>query len=131
MNQEVILIAEDNEVLRTALEEMLALEGFVVLTAGNGIQALEHMNVISPDLIVSDIAMPEMDGYTFFQTVRSRPEWLSIPFIFLTARGTKDDILVGKDLGAEDYLVKPLNTERFLAKVKQILRTDEQAEDQT
>lgn len=126
MNQEVILIAEDNEVLRNALEEMLSLEGFVVLAAANGAEALQHMDVLSPDLIVSDIAMPEMDGYSFFQTVRARPEWLSIPFIFLTARGTKDDILVGKDLGAEDYLVKPLNRAELLTAVRSRLERSHQ-----
>ncbi|MBN1667232.1 MAG: response regulator [Anaerolineales bacterium] len=126
MNQEVILIAEDNDVLRNALEEMLSLEGFVVLTAANGTEALTHMEVLSPDLIVSDIAMPEMDGYSFFQAVRARQEWLSIPFIFLTARGTKDDILVGKDLGAEDYLVKPLNRAELLTAVRSRLERSHQ-----
>jgi putative nucleotidyltransferase with HDIG domain len=118
LKQEIILIAEDNSVLRLALEEMLSLEGFVVMTAGNGIEALSHMEELTPDLIISDIAMPEMDGYAFFDRIRSDPDWLSIPFIFLTARGTKDDILTGKNLGAEDYLVKPLNRVELLAAVR-------------
>ena len=118
MKQEIILIAEDNSVLRLALEEMLSLEGFVVMTAGNGIEALSHMEELIPDLIISDIAMPEMDGYAFFDRIRSDPDWLTIPFIFLTARGTKDDILTGKNLGAEDYLVKPLNRMELLAAVR-------------
>jgi putative nucleotidyltransferase with HDIG domain len=118
VKQEIILIAEDNSVLRLALEEMLSLEGFVVMAAQNGVEALSHMEMLTPDLIISDIAMPEMDGYALFERVRSHPDWLSIPFIFLTARGTKDDILTGKDLGAEDYLVKPLNRIELLTAVR-------------
>jgi putative two-component system response regulator len=72
----------------------------------------------SPDLILSDIAMPEMDGYAFFRAVRSRPEWVAIPFIFLTARGEKEDVRAGKDMGAEDYLIKPLSHEELLATIR-------------
>jgi putative two-component system response regulator len=126
MKQEIILIAEDNNVLRLALEEMLSLEGYVVLAAANGVEALSHMNMLTPDMIISDIAMPEMDGYTFFDSVRANPDWLSIPFIFLTARGTKDDILAGKDLGAEDYLVKPLNRVELLTAVRSRLDRSQQ-----
>ena len=124
--QEVILIAEDNEVLRKALTDMLSMESFVVLTAAHGREALEKMEAITPDLIVSDIAMPELDGYGFFRAVREHAEWVSIPFIFLTARGTKDDILIGKDLGAEDYLVKPLNRAELLTAVRSRLERSQQ-----
>jgi putative two-component system response regulator len=126
MKQEIILIAEDNSVLRLALEEMLSLEGYVVLAAANGVEALCHMEMLTPDIIISDIAMPEMDGYDFFDNVRANPDWLSIPFIFLTARGTKDDILTGKDLGAEDYLVKPLNRLELLTAVRSRLDRSQQ-----
>jgi len=126
VKQEIILIAEDNNVLRLALEEMLSIEGFVVLAASNGVDALSHMEVLTPDLIISDIAMPEMDGYSFFERVRANSDWVSIPFIFLTARGTKDDILTGKDLGAEDYLVKPLNRVELLTAVRSRLERSQQ-----
>ncbi len=126
MKQEVILIAEDNHVLRLALEEMLSIEGFVVLAANNGVEALSHMEILTPDLIISDIAMPEMDGFSLFENVRANPDWVSIPFIFLTARGTKDDILTGKDLGAEDYLVKPLNRVELLTAVRSRLDRSQQ-----
>jgi putative two-component system response regulator len=126
VKQEIILIAEDNGVLRLALEEMLSIEGFVVLAAANGVEALSHMEVLTPSLIISDIAMPEMDGYAFFEHVRANPDWISIPFIFLTARGTKDDILTGKDLGAEDYLVKPLNRVELLTAVRARLERSRQ-----
>ena len=118
IRQEIILIAEDNHVLRLALDEMLSLEGFDVMTASNGIEALSHMEMQAPDLILSDISMPKMDGYAFFDRVRSDPDWLSIPFIFLTAHGTHDDILTGKNLGAEDYLVKPLDRIELITAVR-------------
>lgn len=126
MKQEIILIAEDNSILRQALEEMLSLEGYVVLAAENGKEALSQMQMLTPDLIISDIAMPEMDGITFFEQIRSNAGWLSIPFIFLTARGTKNDILTGKDLGAEDYLVKPLNRIELLTAVRSRLDRSQQ-----
>lgn len=117
MTQETILIVEDNPILREGLQEMLELEGFNVLTASNGREALAEMSVNSPALILSDIAMPEMDGYAFFRAVRERPEWITIPFVFLTARGEKEDVLIGKDMGAEDYLVKPVTREDLITVV--------------
>src|SRR3990172_2324487 len=113
MNQETLLIVEDNHVLRAGLQEMLGLEGYTVLTAANGREALDKMGTVTPDLILSDIAMPEMDGYTFFRALRGRPEWMAIPFLFLTARGEKEDVLAGKDLGADDHLIKPLTRDEL------------------
>jgi putative two-component system response regulator len=80
----------------------------MVLTAAHGYEALQQMQSVAPDLILSDISMPEMDGYTLFEQVRGHPAWVSIPFIFLTARRGREDIFAGKKLGAEDYLVKPV-----------------------
>ncbi len=118
MDKETLLIVEDNQILRNGLKEMLSFEGFQVLTAGNGQEGLEQMGSVCPDLILSDIAMPVMDGYEFFKRVRSRPEWVIIPFIFLTARGEREDIMLGRDLGVEDYLVKPLTREELLTAVR-------------
>jgi putative two-component system response regulator len=126
LNQDAILIVDDNQALREALQEMLNLAGFVVLSATNGQEALEHMNYVTPNLIISDITMPEMDGYDFFDAVRARSEWLSIPFIFLTARGGKKDILNGKGLGAEDYLVKPIHRDELLTAVRSRLNRSNQ-----
>jgi putative two-component system response regulator len=108
MAGETILIVEDNDVLREGLEAILVTEGYSVLTAGNGMGGLERMKSLPPDLILADISMPEMNGYDFFEAVRAQPEWVSIPFIFLTARRGREDIYAGKKLGAEDYLVKPV-----------------------
>ena len=87
MNRETLLVVEDNHALREGLREMLGMEGFTVLTASNGREALDSMMALTPDLILSDIAMPEMDGLAILQEVRNRPEWVTIPFVFLTARG--------------------------------------------
>ena len=68
--------------------------------------------------ILSDIAMPVMDGFSFFQNVRSHTDWLTIPFVFLTARNDREHILTGKNLGAEDYLVKPLTRDELVTAVR-------------
>jgi putative two-component system response regulator len=108
MEMETILVVEDNYLLQIGLKETLEESGFRVLVAENGKRALRIMESSTPDLILSDIAMPEMDGFAFFKAVRAQAEWLAIPFIFLTARGERQDILAGKGMGAEDYLVKPV-----------------------
>jgi putative two-component system response regulator len=126
MDKETLLIVEDNHILRNGLKEMLSMEGFNVLTAGNGQEGLEQMVMTSPDLILSDIAMPIMDGYDFLKEVRARPEWVTIPFLFLTARGEREDITAGRDLGVEDYLVKPLTRDELLTAVRSRLARSRQ-----
>jgi putative two-component system response regulator len=128
MANETLLVVDDNEALREGLSEMLSFEGFTVITSENGIEALEKMQVVSPDLIISDITMPQMDGFSFFNAVRSRPEWVTIPFIFLTARAEREDVLAGKNMGAEDYLVKPLSREELVTAVRARLARSRQLE---
>lgn len=118
MKYETLLIVEDNHVLRDGIKDILTVEGYSVMTSPNGADALKQMQFECPDMILSDIAMPEMDGYEFFDKVRSRPDWLTIPFVFITARGDKEDVLNGKNLGADDYLVKPLTREELLTAVR-------------
>jgi putative two-component system response regulator len=113
-----ILVVEDNDILRQGMQLLLEADGFVVLSANNGLSALEQVRKNVPDLILSDISMPEMDGFRFFEAVRSCPEWVTIPFVFLTARGGRDDIFEGKRLGAEDYLIKPINRQELLATIR-------------
>jgi putative two-component system response regulator len=124
--KETILIVEDNQVLREGLCDILAFEGFNVLAGGNGQEALDQMGDANPDLILSDISMPVMDGYEFYSSVRANPEWVTIPFIFLTARGERDDILKGRDLGVEDYLVKPLTRDELLTAIRGRLNRSQQ-----
>jgi Response regulators consisting of a CheY-like receiver domain and a winged-helix DNA-binding domain len=106
-----ILVVEDHEPLLNAIRMVLQRAGYTVLTATDGQKGLEVMERVRPDLIVADIMMPNMDGYEFYHAVRARPDGLTIPFIFLTARTTREDILRGKSMGAEDYLTKPFDPE--------------------
>jgi putative two-component system response regulator len=121
-----ILIVEDHDILREGLQILLEAEGYKVLSAANGLDALQHMETTSPDLILSDISMPEMDGFAFYEAVRHRSDWVTIPFIFLTARGERDDVFTSKKLGVEDYLVKPVDTKELVASVRSRLERNQQ-----
>ena len=126
MAEETILLVEDSEVLRQGLKTLLEQENFAVVTGGNGVEALEKLQSVTPDLILADILMPEMDGYALFEAIRSRPEWISIPFIFLTARRERKHILAGKRLGAEDYLLKPISPDDLLTAIRSRLGRSQQ-----
>jgi len=113
-----ILIVEDNEPLLAAIQDVLETEGYVAFTATDGVRALQVMEDVRPDLIVADIMMPRMDGYDLYEEVRARPEWVPIPFIFLTAKADKEDVLMGRSLGAEDYITKPFDPQELLVAVR-------------
>lgn len=113
-----ILVAEDHAPLRRAICKILEKEGYTVLAAGNGAEALALMEQTPCDLILADIMMPEMDGYALYQAVRAHAEWATVPFVFLTARAEKDDVLKGKRLGAEDYITKPFDPQELLIVVR-------------
>jgi len=116
--KKTILIVDDNPVIRDSVDEILTLSGYTSLTATDGVDALEIMASSKPDLIISDIMMPRMDGYAFFDALKDIREWSTIPFIFLTARGEKMDIRRGYRMGADRYLVKPLELEDLLIAVE-------------
>jgi putative two-component system response regulator len=118
MPEETILIVEDNDITRQGLQIILENGGYRILTASDGTEALKLMADRKPDFILSDIAMPGMDGYEFYQNLRARPEWVAIPFVFLTARGGREEVYKGKMLGVEDYLVKPIDREELLATIR-------------
>ena len=114
-----ILVVDDEERLIALLQAYLQQEGFRVLTAGNGLQALEVVRRDPPDLIVLDIMMPEMDGIDFLRALRAQH---STPVILLTARVGDDDKVVGLELGADDYLTKPFRPRELLARARAVLR---------
>ena len=118
MTKPLILVVEDDLALLEGIRELLELTEYKVLTAMNGREGLEVLEKQRPDLIVSDIMMPEMDGYQFHEKVNERAELSTIPFIFLTARGEKSDIRRGKELGADDYITKPFDDEDLLVTVR-------------
>lgn len=123
-NQPVILVVDDNPVLLSSIERLLRMEGYYVLLAQTGETALSRLGMAQPrpDLIISDIAMPGMDGFELFESVRQRSEWLDIPFLFLTARDQTEDLRRGYTLGADDYLVKPFDQERLLLVIESKLK---------
>lgn len=121
-----ILAVDDEPDLLDNISLALEAEGYQVLTASDGIEALAVLQTESVDLIVADIAMPNMNGYQLYEQVRESPEWGAIPFIFLTARRLDSDIRYGKELGVEDYLTKPIRAVDLLAVVRGKLRRAQQ-----
>ncbi|MGC9520542.1 MAG: ATP-binding response regulator [Anaerolineae bacterium] len=117
MRKKRVLVVEDHDLLLMAIRDILEVEGYQVTTATDGVDALEKMREAIPDLIIADISMPRMDGYRFFEEVHANPEWVPIPFIFLTARAEREDRLRGKAMGAEDYIVKPFDPQELVVVV--------------
>ena len=112
-----ILIVDDQPDLLDNLALTLEAAGHHTLTAPDGSAALAILQAQPVDLILADIAMPRMNGYQLYERVRENPDWLAIPFIFLTARSLDSDIRYGKELGVDDYLTKPIEPEDLLAAV--------------
>jgi two-component system OmpR family response regulator len=117
-----ILVVEDQPGVRVCLEQILRMAGYQVLAAGDGREALATLEAHDVDLIVADIMMPNMNGYQLFERVVDNPEWVQIPFIYLTARQLESDVRHGKELGVDDYLVKPVEAQDLLAVVRGKLR---------
>jgi two-component system sensor histidine kinase/response regulator len=117
-----ILIVEDDAHMREGIQDILETHGYEVWTASDGTEGLQVLETLVPDLIVSDIAMPTMDGYSFYEAVRRNPHQVLVPFIFLTARGGRSDIRQGKSLGVDDYLTKPFDPEDLLMAVEARLK---------
>jgi CheY-like chemotaxis protein len=113
-----ILVIEDEPEMRRNLTTILRLEKFHPLAAGNGRLGIEVAKKEKPDLILCDVMMPELDGYGVIAALQGDPETANIPFIFLTAKGEKPDIRAGMNLGADDYLTKPVPKPDLLAVIR-------------
>ena len=113
-----LLVVEDYDPMREAIQSILEKAGYHVRTASNGKAGLEALGECQPDLIVSNIMMPVMDGREFLKAVREQPGGTKIPFIFLTALTKQRDVLAAKLLGADDYLTKPIDPEELVVAVK-------------
>jgi DNA-binding response OmpR family regulator len=129
VDQQVILVVEDESVILDSLSDILRVHGFQVLKATNGLEALALLQDYSPNLILADIMMPEMDGYQLYDRVRQKPEWMLIPFIFLTAKDQVGDGRFGKETGADDYLMKPIDADDLIAAILVKLRRYVQLEE--
>jgi two-component system, OmpR family, alkaline phosphatase synthesis response regulator PhoP len=119
-----ILIVDDEKDIIEMLKYNLEKEGLTVFTALNGIKALEQAQN-NPDLILLDIMMPEMDGWEVCKQLMRDERTARIPVIFLTAKGSEVDEVVGLELGADDYIVKPISIRKLIARVKTALRRRE------
>ncbi len=112
-----ILIVDDDTTLRVALERYLLKHGFVVQTATSGVTALKTFQEDPADLIVSDILMPEMDGFEFCRQIRMSRSGQLVPLIFLSSRSEVEDRVQAHSIGADDYLIKPFEARELLAKI--------------
>lgn len=119
---ETILLIEDNLEILENFTELLESENYRVLMASNGQEGLNLARQLIPDLIISDIMMSEMDGYEVLVKLGEHPDTRYIPFIFLTAKAEKSEKKYGLDLGADDYLIKPISGEDLLAAVENCLK---------
>jgi len=123
-----ILLVEDEDALLYGMRDLLEVEGYRVTLASDGHKALEALRAMTrpPDIIISDIRMPNLDGYGLISAVREEPQWVSVPFIFLSAKGEKADIHLGRLQGADDYLTKPFDYEDLLVSVQSCLSRQRQ-----
>jgi DNA-binding response OmpR family regulator len=114
-----ILVVDDQSSVRQLLQEYLTEQGFRIVTAADGQEAIYTARHTQPDLILLDIMMPRMDGYQFLRQYRTERQ---TPVIIITARQEETDAVLGLDLGADDYIVKPFRMRELLSRIKAVLR---------
>jgi two-component system response regulator MprA len=119
-NSATILVVDDDRAIRESLDRALALEGYRVVAATDGAQALELVAEQQPDVIVLDLMMPNVDGLTVCRRLRARRD--RTPILMLTARTETSDRVSGLDAGADDYLPKPVELDELLARIRALLR---------
>ncbi len=131
-NSEIkILIVDDEPDIRELLSYNLTKEGYQTYQAKNGREAIDSIGQLSPDLVILDIMMPEMDGIETCRVIRSNPKYNDIRIIFLTAKGGDGSQIEGLEVGADDYISKPLKIQIFISRVKAILRRYKNINDST
>ena len=119
---DIILIVDDDPEIRRLLADYLARNGFSALAARDGREMWRVLERNAIDLIVLDLMLPDSDGLTLCRDLRAKSQTSGIPVLMLTARGEETDRIVGIEMGADDYLVKPFNPRELLARIKTILR---------
>jgi DNA-binding NarL/FixJ family response regulator len=117
-----LLLIDDDPNLILLVKDYLEFRGYEVVTAENGRKALEVLDLEIPDMIICDVMMPEMDGYTLVENVRKNPRTNWIPVLFLSAKGQSQDRVKGLNTGADVYMVKPFEPEELVAQVEASLR---------
>jgi DNA-binding response OmpR family regulator len=114
-----VLVVEDDEDIAEVLQRSLRMEGYEVRTAADGKLALEHARSFTPDLVILDLGLPEIDGLEVARTLREGDD---LPILILTARDAVESRVEGLDAGADDYLVKPFERQELLARIRALLR---------
>lgn len=125
MNKPLVLVVDDDHKILRLLRIEFTAQGFQVLMAERGREALDILDRQRPDLVVLDIIMPGMDGLEVLKRIREKS---GVPVILLTAKGTDSDKIMGLELGADDYLPKPFNPEELTARVRAVLRRSQMRE---
>ena len=125
MPGEKILVVDDEENIRELVRYNLAREGYQVTTVGSGEDALKQASSKPPDLIVLDLMLPGMDGFAVCRQLKNDSHTAHIPIVMLTVKGEESDIVVGLELGADDYITKPFSPKVLLARIKAVLRRRE------
>jgi signal transduction histidine kinase len=120
-----ILVIEDTAAIREEIMDILTMEGFQVFEAADGLEGLNKAKSIAPDIIVSDILMPKLNGYQMLRELQKHNITETIPFIFLSAKAEKNDIREGMNLGADDYLTKPLSPDDLIKAINNKLSKQE------
>ncbi len=120
--KQTILVIDDDPSILLGLKAKIERHGYRVITAKDGRQGIEEVKKNAPDLVLSDVMMPFLDGFEMRKIIREDAKFATIPFIFLTARTEKEDRLRGFEEGADDYIVKPFETEELLARIDAILQ---------
>jgi two-component system phosphate regulon response regulator PhoB len=116
-----VLLVEDEDQLRKVMRDLLERDGYVVAEARDGIQALDQVDRVAPDIIMLDLNLPGLDGYGVLQQLRSRPATSRIPVIVLTAKGDEDNEVRVFQLGADDFLTKPFRARALSARLESVL----------
>ncbi len=124
-----ILIVDDERKITDILKKVLSARGYEVEVSYNGIEALEKIKKFKPDLIIADIAMPEMDGYELCRRIRKDTDLYATRFIFLTAKNAREDEIKALGVGADDYITKPFDMEKLLARVEARMRWIEKSDE--
>jgi DNA-binding response OmpR family regulator len=122
-----VLLVDDEDSLRKVMKDLLERDGYVVTEARDGVQALDQVDRVGPDIIVLDLNLPGLDGYGVLSHLRSRPATAAIPVIVLTAKGDEDNEVRVFELGADDFLTKPFRARALSARLEAVLgrrRTD-------
>lgn len=127
MSTKNVLVIEDDEIVARTIERSLRGEEFKITVANSGVEGLKIARKLVPDIVILDVVMPGMDGYTVCREMRADPALADVPILFLTAKIKDEDKIAGFNAGADDYLSKPFNIDELILRVRAILRRSQRA----